>query len=119
MPERAPQPANAWDIDRWLLVGLGRDEWDAAVRDVQSRLTDDVIDAAVRRLPPEHYAIAGPGLVAALKRRRDDLAAPAEGLYLVAVRYPDPEDSGSLPLPASSVVGRTNSFSRPDATSRR
>ena len=74
---------NAWDIDRWLLVGLGRAEWDATVRDVQSRLTDDVIDDAVRRLPPEHYAIAGVGLAAALKRRRDDLAGPAEELYRI------------------------------------
>ena len=78
---------NAWDIDRWLLVGMSRDDWDAAVREVQSRLTDEVIEEAVGRLPPEHLAIAGPRLAAALKRRRDALAGPAEELYRIVFRH--------------------------------
>jgi hypothetical protein len=78
---------NAWDIDRWLLVGVDRNAWDATVADVQRLLTDDVIDRAVRRLPPEHYAIVGPRLADALKHRRDELPEAADELYGFVFQY--------------------------------
>lgn len=80
---------NAWDIDRNLLVGLGRERWNAVVREVQTSLTDDVIEGAVRRLPPEHYDRIGAQLERSLRLRRDALAEAAEALYEVVFRTPD------------------------------
>ena len=80
---------NAWDIDRTFLVGISRAEWDATVEEVRTTITDDVIDRAVRQLPPEHFAILGADLSAALKQRRDDLAEAAAELYRIVFSYAD------------------------------
>ncbi|HSM05816.1 MAG TPA: BamA/TamA family outer membrane protein [Longimicrobiales bacterium] len=80
---------NAWDIDRTLLVGLTREEWEATVTEVQGLLTDGVIDRAVRRLPPEHHDLVGPELARALVERRDALAEPAAELYRFVFEYAD------------------------------
>ncbi len=72
---------NARFIDRRLLVGLERPVWDSTARDLAARLTDSVIDDAVRRLPAELYAKDGSRLTRALERRRDRLPEAAERLY--------------------------------------
>jgi len=59
--------------DRRLLVDLERPVWDSVARALQGRLTDSVIDVAVRRLPPEYHQRSGAALLRALKRRRDHL----------------------------------------------
>jgi len=79
----------AWDIDRHLLVGISREHWDAAVRQVQERLTDAVISAAVHRMPPEHYALVGPQLEASLRTRRDHLGQAAARMYETVFRDPE------------------------------
>jgi len=61
---------NAWDIDRNLLVGLDRDQWDHTVQGVVGALTDQVIDEAVDRMPREHVAVIGDEMRDALRRRR-------------------------------------------------
>ena len=73
---------NGADLDRWLLTGLDRDDFMETARDVQARLTDEVIDDAVRQLPPEWYARGGEALAARLKKRRDDLERAVEEYYL-------------------------------------
>jgi hypothetical protein len=80
---------NAWDIDRNLLVGLGRAEWDATVREVKATLTDAVIDRAVRQMPPEHFALVGEEIATALKVRRDQLSDAAGEFYDIVFTYPD------------------------------
>ena len=60
-------------LDRRLLGNLERPVWDSIATVLQQRLTDSVIDAAVRRLPPEYYRLSGAALARALKRRRDHL----------------------------------------------
>ena len=80
---------NAWDIDRRLLVGLDREQWERAVREVRATLTDDVIAAAVRRMPPEHVAVLGEQLTSALIARRDRLPEAAEALYRVVFHVAD------------------------------
>ncbi|MGD2070159.1 MAG: hypothetical protein PVI57_15905, partial [Gemmatimonadota bacterium] len=80
---------NAWDIDRNLLVGLEREAWRDVVRGVVSSLTDDVIDDAVSRLPPEHEALVGNDLRAALLSRRDHLPRAAQVLYGVVFEAAD------------------------------
>ena len=68
-------------VDRRLLVDLERSVWDSTARALQARLTDSVIDAAVRRLPTAYYRRSGLGLVRALQRRRDRLPEMAGRFY--------------------------------------
>jgi hypothetical protein len=46
-------------LDRRLLVGLQWHTWDSIATAFISSLTDEVIDGAVRRLPPEYFARDG------------------------------------------------------------
>jgi hypothetical protein len=71
----------AWPLDRLLLSELERPAWDELAADLRRRLTDDVIDEAVRRLPPEYRAVDGERLAAALRRRRDGLPEAAARFY--------------------------------------
>ncbi|MGI9629202.1 MAG: BamA/TamA family outer membrane protein [Longimicrobiales bacterium] len=80
---------NAWDIDRTFLVSLSRDEWDATVRDVQARITDEVIREGVGRLPPEHLERTGAFLQDALVQRRDRLHEAADEFYEIVFEYAD------------------------------
>jgi len=82
---------NAWDIDRTYLVSVTRAEWFETVAEVQQMLTDEVIEEAVRRMPPEHYAMEGAELASALRQRRDHLAEAAQELYRIVFRYADVE----------------------------
>jgi hypothetical protein len=68
-------------LDRRLLVGLERAGWDSVAADLKGRLTDEVIAAAVKRLPPEFPPETIEDLSAALRRRRDELPKVAEAFY--------------------------------------
>ena len=72
---------NGRDLDRRLLVELEWPVWESTAIKLQSALTDAVIDDAVHALPPEHYALKGAGLAAALRARRDHLVEAARGYY--------------------------------------
>lgn len=72
---------NGRDLDRRFLTGLERPVWDSIAADLQGRLTDQVIAAAVRELPPEFYPLDGPRLEYALKQRRDKLDEVAVKYY--------------------------------------
>ena len=80
---------SAWDMDRRFLVGLDKPTWDSVVTDLQTQLTDSVIDAAVQHLPPEHYRLVGADLVRTLKRRRDRLCQAADRFYEIVSGYAD------------------------------
>jgi len=67
--------------DRRLLVDLEKPVWDSVAKAIQARLTDSVINAAVRRLPPEYYPKSGADLVRALRKRRDHLPQITERYY--------------------------------------
>ncbi|MGH7646208.1 MAG: hypothetical protein ACREMR_11555, partial [Gemmatimonadales bacterium] len=73
-------------LDARLLADLDRRAWDSVAVAVRSRLTDSVIDAAVRRLPPEYYAKGGPQLARALRARRDRLPEAAKQFYELVAR---------------------------------
>ena len=68
-------------VDRRLLVGLERPVWDSVAHELETRLTDPVIEDAVHRMPPELYAKDGARLTTALERRRDHLTEEAGKLY--------------------------------------
>lgn len=72
---------NGQELDRRFLPQIPRQRWGAIAADLQTRLTDDVIDSAVRQLLPEYYALSGPELTANLKARRDSLPQVAQEFY--------------------------------------
>jgi hypothetical protein len=80
------QPA---ELDRLILSGLPRSAWDSTSRFIRSRLTDAVIDDAVRRVPAPYFAAAGEELAATLKARRDALPAIAAEHYALLAREVD------------------------------
>ena len=77
------------DMDRRLLVELPRAQWDSVVNDVKTKLTDDVLRAAVGRMPPEYQRLAASYLLQSLIARRDQLDVPAGQLYAMVSRYAD------------------------------
>ena len=80
---------NGRALDRQFLAGLERPVWDSIGASVQAKLTDDVIEEAVGRLPPEILAINGPEPSGALKARRDNLTIPVENLYELLAKTVD------------------------------
>ncbi|HEU4455150.1 MAG TPA: BamA/TamA family outer membrane protein, partial [Longimicrobium sp.] len=72
---------HAAELDRLLLSGLDRADWDSVAQFIRTRVTDDVIDRAVRRLPPEYHSRSGEEMAAALRTRRDALPEFARWYY--------------------------------------
>lgn len=72
---------NAQFIDSRALNELNRRQYLGAATALQQALTDEVIEQAARRLPPEVYRLEGPRLVAALKARRATLPQAAAEFY--------------------------------------
>ena len=68
-------------LDRQLLSLLDWPVWDSVTVAFQAALTDSVIDAAVRLLPPEYLPAGAAPLATALKARRELLPKAARGLY--------------------------------------
>lgn len=85
-------------VDRRLLVSLDKEEFLRIAADVRKKLTDEVIEEAVLRLPPEFYAQRGEWLVRALKNRRQGLMKAAERYYELLSDYVDVHfsDKGEL-----------------------
>jgi hypothetical protein len=74
----------AWNsrvFDRRLLSGLDRPVYLEVARELQQGLTDDAIDASVRRLPPEWFQLDGERFITSLKSRRDRLPEIADAFY--------------------------------------
>jgi len=74
----------AWqarEVDRRLLSGLDGAAFAAEAAELQRELTDDAIDAAVGRLPPEYAALDAKYLSDTLKARRDQLPRVARAYY--------------------------------------
>jgi len=72
---------NGWEIDRWVLTDLEWPVWIEIATSVWNRVTDDVIDSAVSRMPKEYYDLSGPKLARILKKRRNKLLDAAERFY--------------------------------------
>jgi hypothetical protein len=71
---------NSRELDRRLLSGLEKPVWDSIALALRHRITDAVIDSAVRTLPPEYRRVA-PSFAAKLRERRDGLPAIARKFY--------------------------------------
>ena len=77
------------EVDRWMLSEMDLTAFEATATELVARLTDTVIDDAVKRLPPEWYAIRGNELAGALKKRRAGLVAAALEYYARLYRKVD------------------------------
>ena len=66
---------------RWLLGSLDRAAWDSATAELQRRVTDSVIDAAVARLPAPFRERIGATLGLKLQQRRARLPEAAGRMY--------------------------------------
>ncbi|MEM0961505.1 MAG: metallophosphoesterase, partial [Bacteroidota bacterium] len=73
--------ANGQLLDQRFLSALDRQRWMRIARETQAALTDPAIEAAVRQLPPEVYALHGPELERRMRARRDGLVGMAEAFY--------------------------------------
>jgi hypothetical protein len=72
---------NGRHLDRRLLNDIEWNVWDSVTRGVQAALTDQVIDAAVDRLPPAYQDRNGATLRRILRIRRDNLPAVSRRFY--------------------------------------
>lgn len=71
----------ARNLDRRMANEMVLDDWVKQATELQAALTDNVIESAIKQLPPEVYPISGPDIVANLKSRRDHLVEYATEYY--------------------------------------
>lgn len=76
-------------LDRFLLSPLSKQDYRREAAFIQEALTDELIEAAARKMPAATFAVSGPEIIAKLKARRDALRAFADDLYL---RYAETVD---------------------------
>lgn len=72
---------NGWDWDRLLLTDIEKPEWMRIAADMQAKLTDAVLDEAVRQMPAKYQELRGGEILPILKSRRDQLTQYAERYY--------------------------------------
>jgi hypothetical protein len=71
----------ARNLDRFFLNGLNEQDWQKAVDEFVPKMTDEVIENAIRQQPPEVYAISGPSIVHTLKNRRNYIVGDVMQYY--------------------------------------
>ncbi|MEO7266077.1 MAG: hypothetical protein ABIW38_14265 [Ferruginibacter sp.] len=68
-------------MDRLLTNKLTLSQWQSIASELQRSLTDDVIEASVKQMPPEIFQIRGEELIGYLKSRRNELMKYATKYY--------------------------------------
>lgn len=68
-------------LDRWFTNMVTKEQWEGQAKSLQHALTDAVIEASIKQMPPEIFAIRGNELIAKLKSRRDHLVDYAVKYY--------------------------------------
>ncbi|MGD9900411.1 MAG: BamA/TamA family outer membrane protein [Calditrichaceae bacterium] len=74
-------------LDKRFLSGIDKSVWDSLTVSIQSALTNEVIEDAVRRMPAEWYKEEGHRLIKMLKKRRDSLKTISEKYYSLLSEY--------------------------------
>lgn len=80
--------SEAIEADRRLLGSLERPVWDSVAAALARKITDPIIDDAVRRMPSEYFA-SFPEISGKLRARRDSLPALARRYYAVLAQVAD------------------------------
>ena len=68
-------------LDRFFTNELSRHEWDSIAKSLQAALTDQVIEKAVRQMPPKIFDISGKEIIKDLKARRNQIVDFANEYY--------------------------------------
>lgn len=71
----------ARNLDRFFLNKLTEQDWKRAAEELVARMTDEVLERALRQQPKEIYAFSGPSIVQTLKERRNHLVDEALEYY--------------------------------------
>lgn len=80
---------NARYFDRNFLQSKNREDWRKMALEIQSKLSDEVIESAVKDLPQEVFKISGETLIRKLKARREVLVQMADEFYLFLSKQVD------------------------------
>jgi hypothetical protein len=80
--------SEAIEADRRVMGGLERPVWDSVAAALARRITDPVIEEAVRRMPAEYFA-SFPEISGKLRARRDSLPVLARRYYDVLAEVAD------------------------------
>jgi hypothetical protein len=80
--------SNGEYLDTRGLNQLSRAQFNAMAQTMQQQLPDSLIRRAVRRLPPAAFALEGPGIIDALRARREALPQLADAFYRQLARRP-------------------------------
>jgi hypothetical protein len=76
-------------LDRRYLAELSWQEWPDVVAELQARITDDVIEKAVRRMPGPYYQQVGAEMTTKLVARRERLLEAAQSFYTLLAKEPE------------------------------
>ncbi|WP_299704025.1 hypothetical protein [uncultured Pontibacter sp.] len=79
---------NARFLDSRALTELSAQDYQEIAAELQTALTDDVIESAIRNFPPKVYAKVGERTIRTLKSRRDLLPQAAQEFYLNLAKNP-------------------------------
>ncbi len=80
---------NARYFDRTFMTEPSEDDWIAIARELQEKLTDEVIEESVKQWPPEIFALHGEQVIKKLKQRRLKLVTYAVQHYQFLARAVD------------------------------
>jgi len=87
---------NGRNLDRHFLSALERPVWDSVAAVLKGRLRDNVLAAAVNRMPREFVAIDGPRMERALRARRDNIGKMVNRYYRLLAEDVDVEGSDKV-----------------------
>lgn len=76
-------------MDRRFLNRLSWEDFKAVADETTAKLTDAVIEQAVKQLPQQIYAVNGEDLTRRIKARREYLPKAAEEYYKLLAQYPE------------------------------
>ncbi len=68
-------------LDHHLVNELTLEDWTTIANDLKNRITDRIIEDAVKKLPPEVYSLSGSRIAANIKSRRTLLDSYAKNYY--------------------------------------
>jgi hypothetical protein len=77
---------NARYFDRSYLTQSTADDWQRMAQEIQTLLTDEIIESAINEFPDEAFEISGDRIIQTLKDRRDNLQKTADDYYKVLAK---------------------------------
>jgi hypothetical protein len=76
-------------LDRRMANEVTQQQWISIATEIQQALTDQVIESAIQKLPPEIFPISGNEIISSLKQRRNKLVDYARDYYLFLAKEVD------------------------------